>query len=277
MEEDWGVAKRGQPKTGYKGRGWTETKGWRWGKGVEREGNGVKGAELSERLAAWGLQGAGPGRGAGLEGTAQWGGASRAKGRDGTWSGRRLPASLAPAAHRCSAFYNLPTERSSLRKICHKDVCRCAEGQCAALRTDGSRLSKEELQVAACEAGVDFVYKIKLEGVEASATTPYVYYNMRLQAVIKTGTDPVIPNTMKKFVSHATCHDSLDLQEQESYLVMGQTSDLWKVKSDYTYILGKDTFLMLWPAAGDGDVRRRKLLAELQEFSEYLTTHGCQS
>ncbi|XP_062034549.1 complement C3-like [Lepus europaeus] len=170
-------------------------------------------------------------------------------------------------SHRCSAFYNLPTERSSLRKICHKDVCRCAEGQCAALRTDGSRLSKEELQVAACEPGVDFVYKIKLEGVEASATTPYVYYHMRLQAVIKSGTDPVIPNTMKKFVSHATCHDSLDLQEQESYLVMGQTSDLWKVRSDYTYVLGKDTFLMLWPA----DV------AELEEFSEYLTTHGCQS
>ncbi|XP_064135961.1 complement C3 alpha chain-like [Loxodonta africana] len=30
---------------------------------------------------------------------------------------------------RCSAFYNLPAEDSSLRKICHKDVCRCAEGE----------------------------------------------------------------------------------------------------------------------------------------------------
>lgn len=39
-----------------------------------------------------------------------------------------------------------------------------------------------------------------------------------------------MPNTMKKFVIHATCIDSLDLQEQESYLIMGQASDLWRVK-----------------------------------------------
>lgn len=37
---------------------------------------------------------------------------------------------------------------------------------------------------------------------------------------------------MKKFVSHATCHDSLELQEQETYLIMGHTLDLWRVKSE---------------------------------------------
>lgn len=47
------------------------------------------------------------------------------------------------------------------------------------------------------------------------------------------GTDSVTPLTMKKFVSHATCHDSLELQEQETYLIMGQISDLWRVKSEY--------------------------------------------
>lgn len=38
---------------------------------------------------------------------------------------------------------------------------------------------------------------------------------------------------MKKFVTHATCHDKLELQEQETYLIMGRTSDLWRVKSEY--------------------------------------------
>lgn len=47
------------------------------------------------------------------------------------------------------------------------------------------------------------------------------------------GTDSATPLTMKKFISHATCHDSLALQEQETYLIMGQTSDLWRVKSEY--------------------------------------------
>ncbi|KAM5233005.1 complement C3-like isoform 1-T1 [Hipposideros larvatus] len=178
-------------------------------------------------------------------------------------------------SRRCRSFYNLPTDRSDLRKICHKDICRCAEELCPTLRKDSSLLKLDELQAAACEVGVDFVYKARLEAVEASASNPYVYYNMRLQSIIKTGTDSVTPFTMKKFVSHATCQDSLELQEQETYLIMGQASDLWRVKSDYIYVLGKETFLMHWPA--DGDVGKKELLGQLEGFSEYMGTHGCES
>ncbi|XP_036985014.2 complement C3-like [Artibeus jamaicensis] len=178
-------------------------------------------------------------------------------------------------SRRCSSFYNLPSERSDLRKICHKDVCRCAEELCPAPRKNSNQLSQEELQLAACEAGVDFVYKVRLNTVEASASNPYVYYNMQLQAAIKSGTDAVMPNTMKKFFIHATCLDSLDLQEQESYLIMGQTSDLWRVRSDYIYVLGKETFLMHWPA--QGDMEKKELLDQLEGFSEYVSTHGCKS
>ncbi|XP_049731405.1 complement C3-like [Elephas maximus indicus] len=177
------------------------------------------------------------------------------------------------AALRCSAFYNLPAEDSSLRKICHKDVCRCAEEQCMSPRK--GQLRQKELQVAACEPGVDFVYKARLESVEVSDSNPYVYYNMQLQAIIKSGTDLVQPLTMKKFVSHATCQESLGLQEQEAYLIMGQASDLWRVRSDYTHVLGKKTFLMHWPA--DQDVGKKEFLAQLEGFSEYMSTHGCQT
>ncbi|XP_058381406.1 complement C3-like [Diceros bicornis minor] len=190
-------------------------------------------------------------------------------------AGPSQPQALAPlAARRCSSFYNLPAERSSLRKICHKDVCRCAEEQCPSRRRHSSPMRQEEFQVAACEAGVDFVYKARLETVEASPSNPYVYYNMRLQVIIKSGTDSTRPLAVKKFVSHATCHDSLGLREQETYLIMGQTSDLWRVKSDYTYVLGKETFLMRWPASGD--VGKKELLRQLEGFSEYMRTHGCE-
>lgn len=156
---------------------------------------------------------------------------------------RMLPAEFLQAAQvavsdyyepsrRCSSFYNLPTERASLRKICHRDVCRCAEEQCPTPRKDSSQLGQEELQALACEVGVDFVYKVKLATVEVSTSNPYIYYHMQLQDIIKSGTDPATPLTMKKFVSHTTCHDSLELHEQEAYLVMGQTSDLWRVKSE---------------------------------------------
>ncbi|XP_075400207.1 complement C3-like [Tenrec ecaudatus] len=174
---------------------------------------------------------------------------------------------------RCSAFYNLPQEDTSLRKICHKSICRCAEEQCPALNKDQRR--QEELQAAACEAGVDFVYKARLQAVEVSDANPYVYYNMQLQEVIKSGTDFAAPLAMKKFVSHATCHDSLGLREEEAYLIMGRSSDLWRVKSEYIYVLGKETFLMHWPAAEDSS--NKNVLANLQDFAEYLHAHGCES
>ncbi|XP_006746669.1 complement C3-like [Leptonychotes weddellii] len=203
-------------------------------------------------------------------------------------------------SRRCSSFYNLPTEQSSLGKICHKDVCRCAEGevlgtprrglpgwgsrshlsppgcqQCPSPRKDSTRLRQEELQAVACETGVDFVYKVRLKSVKSSTSNPYIYYDMKLEDIIKRGTDSAVSFTMKKFVSHATCHDSLGLQEQETYLIMGHTSDLWKVKSDYIYVLGKKTFFTQWPA--DGDVGKKELLDNLTGFSEYMSTHGCES
>uniref|UniRef100_A0A8C7EXQ7 NTR domain-containing protein n=1 Tax=Neovison vison TaxID=452646 RepID=A0A8C7EXQ7_NEOVI len=145
-------------------------------------------------------------------------------------------------SRRCSSVYNLPAEHSSLRKICHKDVCRCAE-----------------------------VYKVRLESVQSSASNPYIYYNMKLEDIIKRGTDSAVSLTRKKFISHATCHNSLGLQEQETYLIMGHALDLWKVKSA---CVGK-TFLMQWPA--DGDVDKKELLDQLERFSEYMSTHGCES
>ncbi|XP_061008141.1 complement C3-like [Dama dama] len=178
-------------------------------------------------------------------------------------------------SRRCTSFYNLPTEHASLRKICDKDVCRCAEEQCPSPKKDSSYLSQEELQTAACEAGVDFVYKTSLESVETSDSNPYIYYNMKLQAIIKSGTDSARPLTVKKFVTHTTCQDSLGLQEHETYLIMGQISDLWRVKSEYIHVLGKETFLMHWPA--NGTAGKKELLDQLAGFSDYMHTHGCES
>jgi hypothetical protein len=70
------------------------------------------------------LEGAWPDPGRGPAGP---GGAGRAP---RPWkAGQSHSPALLLAAHRCGAFYNLPGERSSLRKVCHKDVCRCAEGE----------------------------------------------------------------------------------------------------------------------------------------------------
>lgn len=37
------------------------------------------------------------------------------------------------------------------------------------------------------------VYKARLESVEASTSNPYIYYNMQLQAIIKSGMSKKLP------------------------------------------------------------------------------------
>lgn len=43
----------------------------------------------------------------------------------------------------------------------------------------------------------------------------------------------------------------------------------------YTHVLGKETFLMHWPA--EGTAGKKELLDQLEGFSEYMRTHGCES
>lgn len=87
----------------------------------------------------------------GVAGQVRWGGACWGRSQTCT----QPPGALAQAnpghsplltAQRCSSFYNLPTEHASLRKICHRDVCRCAEGEVMGLRRAGTaRLGVQEL------------------------------------------------------------------------------------------------------------------------------------
>ena len=46
-------------------------------------------------------------------------------------------------------------------------------------------------------------------------------------------------------------------------------------RHSYTYVLGKETFLMHWPV--QGDTEKKELLDQLEGFSEYVSTHGCES
>ncbi|XP_036598027.1 venom factor-like isoform X2 [Trichosurus vulpecula] len=173
---------------------------------------------------------------------------------------------------RCSAFYNLPGDSVLMRRICHKDVCRCAEEKCPTLTSNHNDINQKELQIIACRPGVDFVYKAHLAELEQLDT--YVYYTMKILEVIKSGTDSGVLNTNKIFVSHIMCFRALGLKVNETYLIMGQSSDLWKTRDDYSYALSMDTFIIKWPEISD--VALLEFRNELERFSEFFRVHGCE-
>ncbi|XP_074059430.1 venom factor-like [Macrotis lagotis] len=174
---------------------------------------------------------------------------------------------------RCSAFYNVPGDSVLMRRLCHKDVCRCAEEKCPSLISNHNGINQKELQITACQPGVDFVYKVHLEELEKLDT--YVYYTMKILEVIKSGTDVGVLNKSKKFISHVMCFYALELKANETYLIMGQSSDLWKIRDDYSYALSMDTFIIRWPQMSD--VAFLEFRNALENFSEFLSIHGCEN
>ncbi|KAM9115091.1 complement C3-like [Pangshura tecta] len=176
-------------------------------------------------------------------------------------------------ARRCSRFYNVPNESEVLRKICQEEVCRCAEDSCPQM-TSPDGLSEDQLYNEACDTGVDYVYKVQVEQRKPHNST--VYYSMRVLDVLKSGTDAEASGKVRRFVSHATCEAALGLREQERYLVMGRTRDLWLAKDSYTYVLGKASFIVPWlrPEEAKTDRRKKTFLQTLDNFAHFV---GCDT
>ncbi|XP_050840739.1 complement C3-like [Serinus canaria] len=175
---------------------------------------------------------------------------------------------------RCTRFYHPDKEGGKLSKICQGDVCRCAEESCFKRQEEPGDITVNQRMDRACEPGVDFVYKVRL--VAQEDTPSYDNYVMEVLSVIKMGTDEDPAGSNRTFVSHQQCRDALRLCRGQDYLVWGQASDLWATGRQYSYLIGKDTWLEEWPSeAACQDPALQQRCQDFVEFSESMTFFGC--
>nr|XP_003216856.2 PREDICTED: venom factor [Anolis carolinensis] len=176
----------------------------------------------------------------------------------------------------CIKFYNLPKESGLLSKICHGDVCRCAEESCSLLNNieiDVDLLRRGQL---ACQPGVDYVYKAKLVRIEEESG--YDNYFMQILERIKEGTDQNPENSPRRFISQMKCRETLNLKENNDYLIWGVSSDLWPIKNDVYYLISKDTWIERWPSEDEcQDEEFETLCNDFEQLSFALTVQGCQT
>ncbi|XP_036610168.1 complement C3 [Trichosurus vulpecula] len=172
----------------------------------------------------------------------------------------------------CTKFYHTTKEGGLLNKICHKDVCRCAEENCFLHREE--KLARQQRTEEACEPGVDYVYKVKVEKIKQSDS--FDEYQMFVKQVIKSGSDENPQGKSRTFISHVKCREALLLKEGKDYLIWGISSDLWKMNSELNYIIGKDTWVEWWPQEDEcQDEENQKLCEDLEIFSEGMLSFGC--
>ncbi|GAB5567620.1 complement C3-like [Prionailurus iriomotensis] len=173
----------------------------------------------------------------------------------------------------CIRFYHPDKEDGLLSKLCHKDMCRCAEENCFMHPMD-EKITLDERLDKACEPGVDYVYKTRLLKKELSED--FDDYVMVVEQIIKSGSDEVQVGQERRFISHIKCREALKLQEGKHYLMWGMSADLWGEKPNISYIIGKDTWVEQWPEADEcQDEENEKLCQDLANFTENMVVFGC--
>uniref|UniRef100_H0W536 Complement C3 n=1 Tax=Cavia porcellus TaxID=10141 RepID=H0W536_CAVPO len=172
----------------------------------------------------------------------------------------------------CTQFYHPEKEDGMLNKLCHKDLCRCAEENCFIQLPE--KITLDERLEKACEPGVDYVYKTKLLKMELS--DDFDEYIMTIEQVIKSGSDEVQAGKERRFISHIKCRDALHLKEGKHYLMWGLSSDLWGERPNMSYIIGKDTWVEAWPEAEEcQDEENQQQCQDLGTFTENMVVFGC--
>ncbi|XP_004714292.1 complement C3 [Echinops telfairi] len=173
----------------------------------------------------------------------------------------------------CTKFYHSDKEDGMLDKICHNEMCRCAEENCFMRQADGKVTLDQRLDKA-CEPGVDYVYKTRM--VRKELSNDFDNYIMVIEQLIKSGTDEVRVGMERTFISHVKCREALKLTEGKHYLIWGISSDLWGEKPNTSYIIGKDTWVEQWPEEEEcQDEENKKQCEDLAAFTESMIVFGC--
>ncbi|XP_049732541.1 complement C3-like [Elephas maximus indicus] len=173
----------------------------------------------------------------------------------------------------CTKFYHPEKEDGMLDKLCHKDTCRCAEENCF-MHPVSDQVTLDERLDKACEPGVDYVYKTRM--VRKELSSDFDDYIMVIEQLIKSGSDEVQVGQERRFISHIKCREALKLTEGKHYLIWGISSDLWGEKPNTSYIIGKDTWVELWPEAEEcQDEENKKRCEDLGAFTESMIVFGC--
>uniref|UniRef100_A0AC11CY18 Uncharacterized protein n=1 Tax=Ovis aries TaxID=9940 RepID=A0AC11CY18_SHEEP len=120
------------------------------------------------------------------------------------------------------------------------------------------------------------IYLDKTRLIQKKLEEDFDEYIMVIEQIIKSGSDEVQVKQERKFISHIKCREALKLKEGAHYLVWGVSSDLWGDKPNISYIIGKDTWVELWPEAEEcQDEENQKQCEDLASFTENMVVFGC--
>uniref|UniRef100_A0A8C2H0K6 Complement component c3a, duplicate 5 n=1 Tax=Cyprinus carpio TaxID=7962 RepID=A0A8C2H0K6_CYPCA len=171
---------------------------------------------------------------------------------------------------RCTKFYHPEREDGALYRLCKGDMCQCAEENCSYQKKN--QVKDDERFNKACEAGMDYVYKVKVVGMDLKKDSDI--YEMKVEQVLKEGTD--VEGTVRTFLARPSCREHLGLVKGKSYLIMGKSVDLPKLGGSLQYIMGEQTWVEYWPTREESQTREhRDRYIGISDLENSLRKEGC--
>ncbi|XP_051992807.1 complement C3-like [Xyrauchen texanus] len=176
---------------------------------------------------------------------------------------------------RCTKFYHPEKKDGALNRLClNKEICQCAEENCSYQKKNN--VDEDLRSDKACEAGMDYVYKVKVVKMDLSQHSDF--YKMKVEKVLKEGSDEEVEGQERAFLGHPKCRESLLLQEGKSYLIMGKSIDLPKLGGRIQYILDEQTWIEYWPTREESHTAQyRESYIGITTLENKLQTEGCST
>uniref|UniRef100_A0A8B9JPJ0 NTR domain-containing protein n=1 Tax=Astyanax mexicanus TaxID=7994 RepID=A0A8B9JPJ0_ASTMX len=175
---------------------------------------------------------------------------------------------------RCVKYYHPLKKDGTLDRLCSSQdgLCQCAEENCSIQKKE--KIDEQERSDKACEVGMDYVYKVKLQ---SSKKTPYSdFYDMKIEQVLKEGSETGVEGQVRSFMGHSNCRESFGFEDGKSYLIMGRSADLPKIDKRLQYILGEQTWIEYWPTSEEGQTSEfEDQYLGIQDLTQKLTNFGC--
>uniref|UniRef100_A0A671P0H2 Complement C3-like n=1 Tax=Sinocyclocheilus anshuiensis TaxID=1608454 RepID=A0A671P0H2_9TELE len=139
---------------------------------------------------------------------------------------------------RCVKFYHPHKKDGALNRLCHEDLCQCAEGA--------------------------YTYKLNANGLNNASSAWF------------SGTEADVEGKIRSFLAHPYCREFLDFQEGNTYLIMGQTTSLPRIGGRLRYNLGEETWIEYWPTQDEAQTQKyRDKHVGITALADELFNFGC--
>lgn len=182
---------------------------------------------------------------------------------------------------KCVKYYHPQRRDGQFRRLCRNAECVCAENSCVKQKKGdiGARERTEKICESTPTGQTAYLYRASV--VDLAYHVSFDHYVMRIERVIKEGTkDRNADGQLRNFYSSADCRESLDLQRNKEYLIMGTGEDIVPDTNaqSISYWPSKRTWIEYSPTAAEcAAEEHRRTCISIQASIFSFETNGCMA